>query len=127
MGATTFWEGFEVDWMENSSRIDELVLPGKRDIHADFGGYCYQGLRHSLCHGWAAGPTAWLMEHVLGIAPASPGFATVTVTPHLAGLTYARGTFPTPHGIIQISHERGTDGEIITDLKLPDGVRLVRS
>jgi alpha-L-rhamnosidase len=125
MGATTFWEGFEVDWMENSARIDEMVLPGKRDIHADFGGYCYVGLRHSLCHGWAAGPTAWLMEHVLGIAPASPGFATVTVTPHLAGLTYARGTFPTPHGIIQVSHERGADGEVITDLKLPDGVCLV--
>lgn len=125
MGATTFWEGFEVDWMENSARIDELVPPGKRDIHADFGGYCYEGLRHSLCHGWAAGPTAWLMEHVLGIAPASPGFATVTVTPHLAGLTYARGTFPTPHGIIQVSHEIGADGKVKTDLKLPDGVRLV--
>ena len=124
MGATTFWEGFEIDWMENSARIDELVPAGKRDIHGDFGDYCYKGLRHSLCHGWAAGPTAWLMEHVLGIAPASPGFATVTVKPHLAGLTYARGTFPTPHGLIEVTHERGADDTIKTTLKLPDGVRL---
>ena len=121
-GATTFWEGFEIDWMPNSARIDELVPAGQRDIHGDFGDYCYPGFRHSLCHGWAAGPTAWLMEYVLGIAPASPGFATVKVTPHLAGLSYARGTFPTPHGLIEVSHEQGADGKIRTDLKLPPGV-----
>lgn len=125
MGATTFWEGFDIDWMPNSAPINELVPPGKRDIHGDFGDYCYEGLRHSLCHGWAAGPTAWLMEHVLGIAPASPGFATVTLNPHLAQLTYARGTFPTPHGLIEVTHERGPEGEIKTSLKLPAGVRLV--
>ena len=125
MGATSFWEGFEIDWMPGSARIDELPAPGQRDIHTDFGDYCYEGLRHSLCHGWAAGPTAWLMEHVLGIAPASPGFATVTVRPHLAGLTYARGTFPTPRGLIEVSHVLGADGAVQTDLTLPDGVRLV--
>jgi len=125
MGATTFWEGFEIDWMLGSARIDELVPAGQRDIHGECGDYCYKGLRHSLCHGWAAGPTAWLMEHVLGIAPASPGFGTVTVKPHLAGLAYARGTFPTPHGLIEVSHERGAGGEVTTKLNLPGGVRLV--
>lgn len=125
MGATTFWEGFEIDWMPNSARIDELVLPGKRDIHADFGDWCYKGLRHSLCHGWAAGPTAWLMEHVLGIAPASPGFATVTIKPNLGDLKWAHGTFPTPHGVIEVSHARGADGQVNTDLKLPRGVQQV--
>ena len=48
-GATTFWEGFELDWLQNSGRIDQLTPPGLRDLHADFGGWCYQGLRHSLC------------------------------------------------------------------------------
>lgn len=124
MGATTFWEGFEIDWMPGSAPIDELVPAGMRDIHGDFGDYCYPGFRHSLCHGWAAGPTAWLMEHVLGIAPASPGFETVTVTPHLAGLSYARGTFPTPHGLIEVSHAQSADGTVKTTLALPDGVRL---
>ena len=27
------------------------------------GAYCYKGLRLSLCHGWASGPTAWLSRH----------------------------------------------------------------
>lgn len=125
MGATTFWEGFEIDWMANSARIDELVSPGKRDIHADFGDWCYKGLRHSLCHGWAAGPTAWLMEHVLGIAPASLGFETVTIKPNLANLDWARGTFPTPYGVIEVSHVRSADGAIKSDVKLPKGVRQV--
>jgi alpha-L-rhamnosidase len=124
-GATTFWEGFEIDWLADSGRIDELRPPGRADLHADFGDWCYKGLRHSLCHGWAAGPTAWLMEHILGITPASPGFPTVTVRPHLTDLEWARGTFPTPHGLIEVSHTRRADGSVQTDLTLPDGVRRI--
>ena len=124
MGATTFWEGFEIDWMENATRIDELPTPGKPDIHADFGGWCYPGLRHSLCHGWAAGPTAWLMEHVLGITPASPGFGRVCIRPHLGGLEWARGTYPTPHGLITVEHRQCADGTVATTLDLPGGVGL---
>ncbi len=125
MGATTFWEGFERDWMENAARIDELVPPGKRDIHADFGDWCYKGLRHSLCHGWAAGPTAWLSEHVLGIAPAAPGFAEVTIRPHLADLDWARGSVPTPHGDIHVAHERLANGEVHSEVTLPEGVQRI--
>lgn len=65
LGATSFWEHFELDWMENAGRIDELTPEGKVDVHATYGDYCYVGLRHSLCHGWASGPTAWMSEFVL--------------------------------------------------------------
>jgi alpha-L-rhamnosidase len=41
-------------------QIDEIVPAGKKDIHDDYGAYCYVGFRHSLCHGWASGPTAFL-------------------------------------------------------------------
>ena len=126
MGATTFWEGFDIDWMDGSAPIDELVPEGTRDIHADFGDYCYEGLRHSLCHGWAAGPTAWLTEHVLGLAPAAPGFARLAVRPHLSGLQYARGTLPTPHGIVRVEHVAGDDGRVETTIDAPDGIEIVR-
>ena len=124
MGATTFWEDFNLDWMENASRIDELVKLGEKDIHGDYGGYCYIGFRHSLCHGWASGPTAWLSEHVLGIKPAEPGFKTVKIEPHLGDLKWVEGTFPTPYGNIWVRHEKLEDGKIKTDYKLPDDVRL---
>ena len=34
-GATTFWEDFNLDWLEGSSRIDELVPAGTKDLHGD--------------------------------------------------------------------------------------------
>ena len=125
LGATTFWEDFNLEWTPNATGIEELPVSGRPDIHADFGDFCYKGLRHSLCHGWAAGPTAWLMEHVLGVSPAAPGFSKVAIRPNLGGLTYARGTFPTPHGIITVSHELQADGTVKSDIMLPEGVERV--
>jgi len=125
MGATTFWEGFSVDWMENSTRIDELPQPGKRDIHADFGAWCYEGLRHSLCHGWAAGPTAWLIDHVLGLRPSSPGFAAMTIEPHLGDLEWAEGSIATPHGPVWVRHEQGQTAVRTHLLEKPEGVRIL--
>ena len=81
VGATTFWEGFDLDWTVNSGRIDEMVPPGKKDIHGDFGEHCYIGFRHSLCHGWAGGPTAWLSRHVLGVQPMAPGCSKLSIDP----------------------------------------------
>jgi len=61
-GATTFFEDFDMSWVKNSSRIDEMPREGERDIHGDFGAYCYRGFRHSLCHGWSAGVIRFIME-----------------------------------------------------------------
>ena len=81
LGATTFWEDFNLDWLPNAAGIDELVPEGKKDIHGDYGAYCYQGFRHSLCHGWASGPTAWLSRHILGIEILEPGCKKLRVVP----------------------------------------------
>ena len=61
-GATTFWEDFDMSWAENSCRIDEYPKEGEKDIHGDFGVYCYKGFRHSLCHGWSAGVIRFISE-----------------------------------------------------------------
>lgn len=122
VGATSFWEDFDLAWTENAGRIDELVPEGKKDIHGDFGAHCYVGFRHSFCHGWAGGPTAFMSRHVLGIEPAAPGFAKVRITPHLGDLEWAEGTYPTPKGIIKVRHEKQSDGSIKSEVTLPDGV-----
>jgi hypothetical protein len=121
-GATTFWEDFDLDWTKNAGRIDEPVAAGKKDLHGDFGAHCYVGFRHSFCHGWAGGPTAWLSRNVLGIAPAAPGCAKVTITPRLGRLTWAEGTYPTPKGPIHVRHEKQADGSIKSTVHLPDGI-----
>lgn len=124
-GATTFWEDFNLDWLTGSGRIDEVVPAGVKDLHGDFGAYCYENFRHSLCHGWASGPTAWLSQHVLGIQPVAPGFRQVRITPQLGRLRWAEGTYPTPHGLIEVRHERKPDGSVESQIQVPTGVTIV--
>ena len=62
-GATTFWEDFELSWKDGSGRIDRLPKKGQKDIHGDFGKYCYLGFRHSLCHAWSSGVNAFIKEN----------------------------------------------------------------
>lgn len=126
LGATTFWEDFNMEWLPNASRIDDLVPAGKKDIHGDYGAYCYKGFRHSLCHGWASGPTAWLSEYVLGVQVVEPGCRVVRITPHLGDLKWVEGTFPTPYGVISIRHERAADGTIQSNIQPPEGVKIIK-
>jgi len=124
LGATTFWEDFDLAWTESAGRIDELVPAGKKDIHGDCGAHCYVGFRHSLCHGWASGPTAWLSRHVLGVRVLEPGCARVLVEPQLGDLEWVEGTYPTPHGVIRIRHEKASDGRVRSSVEAPGGVEV---
>lgn len=126
MGATSFWEDFNLNWMENAGRIDEFVPEGKKDIHRDYGDYCYKGFRHSLCHGWASEPTSWLTEYVLGVQIVEPGAKVVRIAPHLGDLEWAEGTFPTPNGIIKIHHKKQKDGTIYSHIEAPAGTTVLR-
>ena len=126
LGATTFWEDFDVDWMKNAGRIDELPSPKKIDVHSAYGNYCYKGFRHSFCHGWASGPTSWLSEYVLGVKVVSPGCKIIRIVPHLGDLLWVEGTFPTPLGVVKIRHEKMGDGRIKSDIKAPKGIRVIK-
>ncbi len=126
LGATTFWEDFNMDWTKNAGRIDELVPHGKIDIHGAYGAYCYIGFRHSLCHGWASGPTPWLTEHVLGISIVEPGCKIIRIKPNLGDLKFAEGSFPTPFGLIKVKHQKMADGTIKSTIDAPKGVKILR-
>ncbi|MFZ4262545.1 alpha-L-rhamnosidase C-terminal domain-containing protein [Sphingobacterium sp. HJSM2_6] len=126
LGATSFWEDFNMEWLPNASRIDELVPAGKVDIHGDFGAYCYVGHRHSLAHGWASGPTSWLSEHVLGVKVAEAGGKAYTVRPHLGNLTYVEGTFPTKYGVIRVKHTKNANGKIVSEIDAPKEIKIIR-
>jgi hypothetical protein len=126
MGATSFWEDFNVNWTNNAFRIDEMPVAGKKDIHGDYGEFCYKGFRHSLCHGWSSGPAPFLIHYVLGIQPVEAGCKVVRVKPNLGDLTFAEGSYPTPLGVIRVRHERKPNGTVTSDIKAPDGVKVVR-
>jgi len=110
---------------ENAAPIDDLVPAGKIDVHGDWGAYCYQKFRHSLCHGWASGPCPFMTQYILGVQVLSPGCKKLHIEPHLCDLSYAKGTYPTPYGVVSISHVRQADGSVKTDVKAPREVEIV--
>ncbi len=124
MGATTFWEDFDLNWMENAGRIDEVVPEGMVDIHGDYGNYCYVKFRHSLCHGWASGPCPYLSNYVLGIKNLAP--CKYEVKPELAWLDWAKGTYPTPKGEIKVWAFKDANGELNVQIDAPAGIEIVR-
>ncbi|MBO9592968.1 MAG: hypothetical protein J7599_08665 [Niabella sp.] len=126
LGATTFWEDFNMDWMKNAARIDALVPAGKTDVHAAYGDYCYVGHRHSFCHGWASGPTVWLSEHVLGLKAVEPGGKVFRLKPNLGDLSFAEGTFPTTLGVIRVKHTKDKTGKVVSTVQAPKGIRILR-
>ncbi len=126
LGATSFWEDFDMDWLKDSpDPITALPNENKKNIHADYGKYCYIGLRHSLCHGWSSGFLPFFYDYVLGIKMVEPGYKKIRIEPNLCGLTEAEGTLPTVYGPIQVSHKL-IDGEVKTSLTLPKGVTLAK-
>lgn len=126
LGATTFWEDFNLDWTVNAADITDIVPAGKKDIHRDFGDYCYKQLRHSLCHGWSSGPTPWLSEYVLGVSVVEPGCKTIRIVPHLGDLQWVEGTFPSPYGVIKIRHDKQPNGTIVSKISSPKEIRIIR-
>lgn len=127
LGATTFWEDFDYGCLKNNpARIDGIVPSGRFDVHKDGGAYCYVGMRKSLCHGWASGPTAWLTHYVLGVEPVEAGCKVVRIKPHLGDLKHVEGTFPTPYGMIKISHDRDKDGHVTSKIDAPNEITVLR-
>jgi hypothetical protein len=111
-GATTFWEAYDLGWP-------------KDNFHAFLQLDERHGYFVSLAHGWSSGPTAWLMEEVLGIQPLEPGFKQVSIRPDLADLQWARGTEPTQQGNIEVSYSG--ESALIGEVTLPDHVQVFLS
>lgn len=125
MGATSFWEDFDIEWAENAFGIDKLPVDGKKDIHGDFGAFCYKGLRHSLCHGWSSGPVAFLAEDVLGIKPMAAGCKKIRISPDLGNLEFAKGTYPTPYGVIKVSVLKNNIGNYDITYEAPKEIEII--
>ena len=125
VGATSFWEDFNIAWTNNCFHIDELPVAGKKDIHGDFGEFCYSGFRHSLCHGWSCGPAQWCINNILGIRPLDPGCRRVEVNPFLGDLEWAEGAMALPDGkSVKVSLRKKKDGGIDVKTDAPEGVTI---
>ncbi len=68
------------------------------------------GDTRSDSHAWSAHPIYDMLTLVAGIEPASPGFATVRIAPHLGPLDHLKATFPHPLGDIEVEYHRDGSG-----------------
>ncbi len=79
------------------------------------------GDTRSDSHAWSAHPIYDLLTLVAGIEPASPGFATVRIAPHLGSLPALSASFPHPAGLVTVDYKRHGDGLDAT-ITLPVGL-----
>lgn len=126
VGATTFWEDFDLEWLEGSGRLDEMTKEGLKDIHGDFGKFCYMSFRHSFCHGWSAGVIPYLMETVAGVQTIGAGMKQIAIKPNLSGLKHVKAKLPTPYGIVSIEHILQENGEIKTNISAPKEIEIIQ-
>jgi alpha-L-rhamnosidase len=63
------------------------------------------GNTRSDSHAWSAHPIYDFLTLVAGIEPASPGFATVRIAPHLGPLRSLKATYPHPQGEIKVEYQ----------------------
>lgn len=125
-GATTFWEEFDLEWLEEQpTHIDEIPSDGRKELHGDFGAHCFKGYRSSLCHGWASGPVPFISRYIMGVKPVIPGMRKIELNPNLGDLKTVKGAVPTPYGVLRFEHTKNTDGSIKTEiLECPDEVTV---
>ncbi len=79
----------------------------------------------SECHGWSSAPIYEFSAMVLGVTPTSDGYRTVRIKPYPDAypLDWARGTVPTPHGVISVAWEK-QNGIFALTVTLPAGVSM---
>jgi hypothetical protein len=76
------------------------------------------GDTRSDSHAWSAHPIYDLLTLVAGIEPASPGFKTVRIAPHLGSLPWLQATYPHPQGVIAVEYAK-KNGGLEATIKLP--------
>jgi hypothetical protein len=79
----------------------------------------------SECHGWSSAPTYEFSAMVLGVYPTADGYKSVRIKPNVDcyGLEWAKGTVPTPMGVISVAWEK-KNGQVELDVSLPEGADM---
>ena len=75
----------------------------------------------SDCHAWSSSPNYDLLATVCGIEPASPGFNSVKIEPHMGSLNFITGEMPHPKGTIKVNLKKANKG-ITGEVTIPAGL-----
>ena len=123
LGATTFFEDFDVEAAADACSIDEFPKAGEKDFHRTFGKFCYKGFRHSLCHGWSSGVIPYISETILGMKEIKMN--EFKIDAHLSHLKHVKGVYPTTWGAIEVEYTLQSDGTYSASVHAPKEVKIV--
>ena len=76
-------------------------------------------------HGWSSTPAKDLVFYTLGVTPAEPGYTVARIAPRLGGLQWAKGSVPTPHGLIHVevsSDQLTVDSPVPVTIAMPQDI-----
>lgn len=121
LGATTFFEDFDIDWANNAARIDEFPKENEIDFHATYGQFCYKKYRHSLAHGWAVGVIPYIVENVIGLKQISKNH--FELKPNLSSLNEIHYIYPHEYGKIEFDIKKIND-HVEVKINGPKGIKI---
>ena len=49
----------------------------------------------------------------------------LSVKSHLGDMQWVEGSFPTPHGVVKVRHERLPNGEIDSEIDAPEAIKII--
>lgn len=81
----------------------------------------YEGGFTSMAHGWSTGIVPLMVNYVLGVTPTASGFSAWRINPRVdgGGVSWARGTVPTPNGPISVQWEK-SNGVLSVAISVPE-------
>ncbi len=79
----------------------------------------------SVAHAWSASPAIFFMTEILGVKPVKPGYAEFKIEPKLSGLSFAKGSVPTPYGRIYVEWKKNEDVTLDISCQSPKECKII--
>jgi alpha-L-rhamnosidase len=113
---------FVFDALAHAGLFDRFAVPQMERWHIDSATKTFREMweRGDMSHGWGGTPLIQMSARILGVTPMEPGFKTIAIRPQLCGLTWAKGTVPTPQGEVAVAWHRD-ERELVLDVTVPNG------
>jgi len=122
MSASHYFRFYLARALDHAGLADEYLKaldPWRQLLPLHFSTWPEQpGETRSDSHAWSAHPIYDLLTLVAGVEPASEGFASVRIAPHLGPLQHLNASFPHPEGDIKLEYRRTGQG-LNADITLP--------
>jgi alpha-L-rhamnosidase len=125
LGASPFFYAYVLEAMFDAGlRADGIAIIRERwgemiDAGATTFWELWEVTTESRCHAWSASPVYHVMQQVLGVTSAEPGWKGIRIAPFVEGLEYAKGVVPSPLGKIRVEWEKAGEDQLAVRVDVP--------